>query len=395
MAGREVELAVVVSPREWAERLHRFTMDYGGARVRVRVLSPEDALAQEYQVLVIDDISSFLNRRLVQQVQLQGRKVLGVYDLDDGDDGRRRLEELGVDDTMDARMSAEDFIRRIDALGVGVTEATVLPEAPVGVEMEVDDAVAPRRLTAVGSSSGGCGATEVSLALAHVLAGASPTILMDLDNVRPTIAQRLGLPLHPNLRTTVDALLHAPERLEQTLHRPRTGPTVVGGLSNAADWLELRDGDVVELMRELSRRTSSLIANISSTIEDLAYYGGPGRYGLAREIIRHADELVVVALPTPVGITRVLDWVATASTIAPVTPIHVVINQSNRSSYEQGELVRELSRSYSPASVTFLPTDRRVHDAAWSGEWVESGPFWKGVRAMADRVRPRIEARAS
>lgn len=384
MAGHEVELAVVVSPREWAERLHRFTMDYGGARVRTRILSPDDALAEEYQVLVIDDVTSFLNRRLVQQLQLQGRRVLGVFDGADGDDGQRRLQDLGVDATIDAGLSAEDFLREIDAMGVagptpvGAETSTTATEAP--------DPFARASLVAVGSAGGGCGATEVALALAQAASSVARPVLIDLDNARPSIAQRLGLDLHPNLRSTVDALLHTPNRLESTMHSLRNGVTVISGLSNPADWIELRDGDVVELMREMTERSSVVIGNISGMIEDLAYYGGPGRFGLARETIRVADALVVVTVPTPIGVARLLDWIATARLVAPTTPVFVFFNRSNRSSYEQGELIREVQRTYSPAAITFLPADKRVHDAAWSGEFVSGGAFYKGVSASAPAI---------
>ncbi len=395
MAGHEVELAVVVSPREWAERLHRFTMDYGGARVRTRVLSPDDALGEEYQVLVIDDVTSFLNRRLVQQVQVRGRRVLGVYDGAEGDDGQRRLAELGVDATIDARRGPEEFLHEIDALGL----SGAAPIGSVGndepVPIDAPDPYQRASVIAVGSAGGGCGATEVALALAHAMTSSTRPVLMDLDNSRPSIAQRLGLDLHPNLRSTVDALLHSPDRLDSTVHRLRNGVTVVSGLSNPADWIELRDGDVVELIREMTERSSSVIANISGMIEDLAYYGGPGRFGLARETIRVADALVVVTVPTPVGVARLLDWIATARLIAPTTPVFAVVNRSNRSSYEQGELIREVQRTYTPESITFLPNDKRVHDAAWSGEFVTGGAFYKGVAAIAgDAVNSRRSAAA-
>ncbi len=386
MPGHEVELAVVVSPREWAERLHRFTMDYGGARVRTRVLSPEDALAEGYQVLIIDDVTSFLNHRLVQQVQMHGRRVLGVFDGEEGSDGQRRLEELGVDATIDARRGPEDFLYEIDALGMSAVAPAGVAEGSAPVTIAAPDPYARAAVVAVGSAGGGCGATEVALALAHAAAASTRPVLMDLDNTRPSIAQRLGLDLHPNLRSTVDALLHSPDRLDSTMHHLRNGVTVVSGLSNPADWIELRDGDVVELIREMTERSASVIANISGMIEDLAYYGGPGRFGLAREAIRVADALVVVTVPTPVGVSRLLEWIATARQIAPTTPVFTIINRSNKSSYEQGELIREVQRTYTPAAITFVPSDKRVHDAAWSGEFVTNGPFYKGVAALAGAI---------
>ncbi|HSL25070.1 MAG TPA: hypothetical protein VLA54_02225, partial [Acidimicrobiia bacterium] len=89
----EIEIALAVSAREWPDRIHRFLADHGGARVRAQILTPEDALAESYAILVIDDVSSFLTPRLVADLQLRRRLVLGVFDPADGPDGKERLRE--------------------------------------------------------------------------------------------------------------------------------------------------------------------------------------------------------------------------------------------------------------------------------------------------------------
>ncbi len=384
----ETELGVVVSSRDWAERLHRFTTDHGGARVRARVMRPEDALAEEYDVLFVDDITSFLNQRLVQQVQSSGRKVIGVFDEATGPEGFRRLSDLGVDEIIDASASPDEFLRLISTLDI--QRGGLEPDAGTAPP-PIPEAVAERRggITVVGAASGGAGATEVALALAAAAAGSGihRPVLVDADNVVPSIAQRLGLAVHPNLRTSVDALLHRSDRLAETLLSPRlTQVDVIGGLSNPKDWIEVRDGDVVDLVREMAGQRTNVIVNISSAIEDLSYYGGPGRYSLARSLLRAADHVVVVAPPTPVGVARLLDWVADARTLAHHRPLHVVLNRAPKSAYERGELTHEITRSYSPRSLVFAPEERRVAVAAWAGEFVASGPFAKALAPVASAV---------
>ncbi|MEX0657860.1 MAG: hypothetical protein WD080_01885, partial [Egibacteraceae bacterium] len=78
----EPEIALAASPRDWAQRLHRHLADHGGARVRATVLHPHDALAETYAVLVVDDTTSFLSHRLLDELRRTGRRVLGVYDPD-------------------------------------------------------------------------------------------------------------------------------------------------------------------------------------------------------------------------------------------------------------------------------------------------------------------------
>ena len=98
----DIELGIVVSARDWDEQLHRFTVDHGGARVRIRVLSPEDAIGETFDVLVVDDVTSFLTRHLVDVLHGQKKMVLGVFDPNHAADGERRLKELGIDHTIPA-----------------------------------------------------------------------------------------------------------------------------------------------------------------------------------------------------------------------------------------------------------------------------------------------------
>lgn len=382
----ETELGVVVSPRMWAERLHRFTVDHGGARVRARVLRAEDALVEDYQVLIVDDVTSFLNLRLVQKVQSSGRRVIGVFDSQDSESGRRRLLELGVDDVIDADASPDEFLKVISALDVAFVEreSEVIEQQVPGEPIETSSHRG--MLTVVAGGSGGVGATEVALELARQTGDmGSSAVLIDADNVAPTLTQRLGLAVHPNLRTAVDALLHRPDRLSSTLLKsPHV--SVVGGLSNPKDWVEVRDGDVVELTKEFNTQGKDVLVNIDTHVEDLSYYGGIGRYSLARAMLAAADRIVLVGLGTPVGTARLLDWIAEARPIMPNIPIHIVINRASKSSYERGEIKQEITRTFSPHSLTYMPEDRRVQEAAWAGECVKTGAFTKAMSGLTQEL---------
>lgn len=382
----ETELGVVVSPRLWAEKLHRFTVDHGGARVRARVLRAEDAINEDYQVLIVDDVTSFLNLRLVQQVQSSGRRVIGVFDSQDSEAGRRRLLELGVDEVIDAAASPDEFLKVISALDVAFVEriAEVMDREEVGIPAE--DHGGRGSLIVVAGASGGVGSTETALEVARQVNLETRSVLLDADNVSPTLTQRLGLAVHPNLRTAVDALLHRPDRLDSTLlESPYV--SLVGGLSNPKDWVEVRDGDVVELCREFNVQGAEVVANIDTHVEDLSYYGGIGRYSLARELLAAADHVVLVGVGTPVGIARLLDWIAEARPIMSGVPVHIVINRASKSLYERGEIKQEITRTFAPHSLSYVPEDRRVQEAAWAGECVNAGPFTKALASLASGLR--------
>nr|MDP8977476.1 hypothetical protein [Actinomycetota bacterium] len=142
----DAELAIVASPRPWAQRLHRFVADHGGARVRTTVLHADDALAERYDVLVVDDTTSFLTRRLVSRVRDGGRRVLGVFDPEDPR-GKGELVELGVDDMIEREASPREFLVAIAGLLVDAPTAT-FAAAATGATADRDDRPTVTRETA-------------------------------------------------------------------------------------------------------------------------------------------------------------------------------------------------------------------------------------------------------
>ncbi len=87
--------------------------------------------------------------------------VLGVFDPADGQDGKERLRECGVDQVIESAASAEEFVIAVRAL---------VALAPHGTVAEPDygrgAGLTGGRLIAVGAPPGGCGATEVAVSVA-------------------------------------------------------------------------------------------------------------------------------------------------------------------------------------------------------------------------------------
>ncbi|MGH8874644.1 MAG: AAA family ATPase [Acidimicrobiia bacterium] len=382
----EVEVALAVSPRDWADALHRFLADHGGARVRLQVMGPEDAVGERYHVLVVDDITSFLTPRLVEQVQAGGRRVLGVYDPEEFPDGKHRLIEWGVDDVIEADAEPDEFLRVIGRLRLEGFEA---PAAPAQTGRAAGADPERGRVTVVGAPMGGCGATEVAVGLACHLGRNGGTVLVDADDLAPAVAQRLGLPLHPNLLTAVDAAQHRTGRLFEALQTPIGAPVrVLAGLPSSRQWNQLRPGEVLDVVAQLAGASPEVVVNIGSRIEETGMSGGPPRLGLGRTILEAAGTVLVVGAPTPVGVVRLLDWIAELEAFRPGGAVHVAVNRAPVSRYKRGEIAREVGRTYRPASLHFLPADRAVEAAAWEASPVGRGLFVKAVAALARSLEP-------
>ena len=375
----------------------RHVTDHGGGRVRLRVVDGRVALEEDFDILVAEDVTSFLTGRFVAELHRRGRAVLGVYDPGEPA-GKDRLLELGVDDLIESTAAADDFVRR---LAVIVPERPAPPRRAVlpahGVDAELASIAAGMRAPAgvarargwqwaVGGPPGGCGASEVAIELArHLRQRGGPAVLVDGQDVSPSLAQRLGMAPIPNIRTAIDIVLHGSGELADALLPVAAGGFgLLAGLTNPADWGQIRAGDAGDVVQELRAQCAHVVVNTGPILEDLPGVGGPDRYGLTRALTASADVIVGVGSPTPVGVARLIGWVAEVATLAPGRPIHLALNRAPGNRFIRGEVEAEIRRTYAPASLHFLPHDEAVEKAAWRGELVAPGPFSKAVGDLVE-----------
>jgi MinD-like ATPase involved in chromosome partitioning or flagellar assembly len=365
----EPTIALVFSPEAWVEQLHRHLTDHGGARVRQVVLEPELALEDEYDTLVVSHRWPGLTKPLVDALHRHGRGVLGVYDVDEPA-GRDYLLGLGVDATIASNAPVPNFVDVIAVLAParaawGQDHAHAMPDRPRGATVVTGPA--------------GVGASELALGLAAALAGrGESTALVDADEHGSSLAARLGLPIEPNLRTAVDAVAYGTGDLAScvlTVGNPRFD--VVPGLPSLAAAAQVRAADVVDVVHALAGEHRQVVVETSSVVDA----------DIARALLADAAGLVVVAGASPVGVTKLVAWLAALP--SGVAPAHVVLNRAPSERYQRAELTAEISRTCAPASLSFVPFDRRVERAAWAGEVVARGPFTTSVAALAQIAVPR------
>lgn len=376
---REPEIALVFSPEAWVEELHRYFVDHGGARVRQILVDPALALEESYDILVVSHRWPALSHGLVTELHDRRRRVLGVYEREEPA-GRAMLETLGVDRSIESDAAPQEFLEALLLIGVDDRPEVAKPGSVDDDRDGVPDR-RPGRVTVVRGPSGS-GATELAVALA-VASSRAGCVLLDADEVAPSVAARLGLPIEPNLRSAVDAVEFGLGALGDAIRIVADGGLpVVAGLPNPASWSQVRPGEVIRVARELARRHDHVIVDVAAPLEDVGG-GSRSRYAIARSLLAEADALVAVGCGSPVGVARLIGWVAEARILAPETPVHVVVNRAPADAFRRGELTEEIARTFPPASLSFVPTDRRIEAAAWEGSIVRRGPFARAVAGVA------------
>jgi hypothetical protein len=131
------------------------------------------------------------------------------------------------------------------------------------------------------------------------------------------------VPLYPNVRAAVDIVEREDGQLEAALAAvPGAGFDVLPGMSSRNGWIETRPRELLAVAAALARRRPNVIlgpraSGLGPRVEDVPAVGGQGRYGHARTLLARADAVVGVGLPDPVGVARMLDWVADLQSLAP------------------------------------------------------------------------------
>jgi len=374
---REPEVALAFTADLWVEELHRHLTDHGGARVRTLLVEPEGALEESYDVLVAGHRWPALTRALVADVHAHGRAVVGVHDREEIA-SREHLIALGVDALVESDAGPDAFVRAITSVG-GRREDRSGGRALVA---------APRGgpLVTVGGPPG-VGRTEVAIELALAIGRRRPAVLVDVDDVAPAIAARLHLPIEPNLRTAIDAVEHGRGELDRCIvAEPTSGARIVTGLPNASAWAQVRPGEIVRVVDRLTDDGSLVVADGAGNMEDLSTGAVRARFATARAIVGESDVVVAVCDPAPHALARFLAWSVEAHALAPTAHFVVVVNRSPRARFRRGELYEEITNSLPVVDVVFVPSDRRVVDAAWNGTPVSRGAFTRAVAELARQV---------
>jgi MinD-like ATPase involved in chromosome partitioning or flagellar assembly len=396
----EPEVALVFSPDAWVEGLHRHLTDHGGARVRQVIVDPSLAFDEDYGTLVVSHRWPGLTRTFVEAIHRHGRRILGVFDPDEPA-GREFLVSLGVDRVLASDASMADFVDAFTTLAPEraqpVPSVTALEAAidgsPVPPSAASDDHARRPHLVAIGGTSG-AGATELAIGLTATLGWhGERAVLLDADDVVPSIAQRLGLPIEPNLRSAIESVEYGIGDVDAMVVRAGRGLDVLCGLPNAGAWSQVRPTEVLDVIEEVAHYRGHVVANVASRLEDVGR-GGRGRYGISRAVVSEASVVIGVAPAMPVGVTRLLNWVTDVRALNSSAPVHLVVNRAPRNAFRKAELDQEIRRTFEPESLSFLPHDPRVETAAWSGELVAFGPYMRAVAEFVMKIAPRT-ARAT
>ena len=266
------------------------------------------------------------------------------------------------------------------------------------------------RVVAVWGPAGAPGRTTVAVGVAAELAAAGTEVLLvDADTYAASVAQVLGLlDESPGLVAAVRAGLDG--RLDASVLArlaPVAAPRlrVLTGLTRSARWSELRPAGLQAVLAAGRTLVDVVVVDLAPPLEEdeeLSYdTAAPRRNGAALDVLRAADEVVVVGSADPVGLQRLVrglqDLLAVVPSAAPV----VVVNRVRPDAVGRnpGLRVTEALERFAGVRVRHLvPDDRPATDRALlSGrtllEQAPDSPARAALRTLAAALVPGGRAR--
>lgn len=374
--SEDLALAFVTSARPWFQRFTHHIENHGPGYVEVVIAEPHTAFDKAWQLLVVDAGSTFLDRHFVDLVHQGGgelgagaRGVIAVWDPTDPR-GKQRALDAGVDEFIAADASVKEFARLV--LDTAPSFPLVVPEPVAGrgrrrrVEPEP---VVPRagRLVVVGGPPD-ADAERVALGLAHAAGGPKQSVvLIDANDLTPSVAARLALAPVPNLAS---AVTEARDAVELDAHLQAAGRFwVLAGMAEpATQWGGLAPTAVASVVSALTTRYLRGFVLVGPVLEDIGR--GANRFDISRAVVEIADVVVAVSAPTRIGLVRVAHWVDAARKSAPRAPLHIVVTDAPRDGFRRGEITDYLAE-LAPAGIHLLAPERRRRRRAkadWNGD---------------------------
>jgi Flp pilus assembly CpaE family ATPase len=333
-------VATVLSAREWESRLVAHARDTAAFRLVLRAYRPTDVETRtaDLDLVVAGAETPWVTPARISAWRRAGLRVIGIHPTGDAP-ARARLASAGADDILSDDTPAEAIARAVRLL-----------------DPPADRATAPTRGRVVGivGARGAPGRTEIAVAVARALASSHRTLLVDLDLDAPSIAIRLGLAPRPDVVDASDEVHTSGALDDAALHRWEGVSVLVASHRP----VRIRPEAADDLLTAAAIGFERVVVDSGIVPEPPA-----------------ADDIVLVAEGTPLGIVRAAHLVSTWTGPTPT----LVLNRVPRE--EAGDVVLAARRWTGLEPEAVILEDPRIRDRARRAELPS-----RTLARMVDRI---------
>ena len=364
------DIALVFSAHEWVESLHRHCTNTGTLRIRSLVYDSAVLSSETFDACVISDTHPTLSASLVNKLHKDNKLIFGVCD--QSNDSLEFLASIGVDAVFSSRDSAEklttDIIQFLD-------QHIIVQSTPCANDQQylstldsfeqpdkrfkINDA-RKNKIAVVGC--GGTGATEISIALSSRLVDC---VLVDFDFESPSVGPRAGLQVDPNLLSAIEESSTKAQEYALSVQRMPKNAAIVG-VAHSSFAKDIKTYEVASLLESVESQYSNGVFDLGTISQNSTFWN------LQQQILISSNSIVVVGEPTPVGILRVLETIASINSIlltldSPLKVV-VIINKVWKNLAQQNDILSELQTIPQISSIHFLGFSKDMYANSWKSE---------------------------
>lgn len=263
------------------------------------------------------------------------------------------------------------------------------------------------RIMAVWGPHGAPGRSTIAASLAHGLAGSGGALLVDADIEAPSLTEMLGLPEDSSsLATAARLAAHGrldDEALARLIMPIGAGAGLLSGLGRPGRWRELPPVAMSAVWERARRAAAWTVVDLAGgPIDDAVdeYSLEPGRGAMAAELLRQADEVLLVGSGDPIGVRRLLQLLADCEeALGAGRAPRVIVNRvrSSAAGPSPARAVREsLGRFGGVADPILLPDDAQAADrclleARAVLDLCPGSPLGRALAGLVDALDPSAD----
>ena len=367
-------ILLALTDQTWQLQVMTALNDNSQIKIRRRCVDSVDLMSAIHLGLankvVISAGFENLNSTTISGAKKLGCDVYGIY-LENDIDSLDKLVGVGVNsnfaiDETDVEKSLKGLINLL----LNVSEIDKFSN-------ELEDLSQVPGLICVWGTNGSPGRSSVAINLSFSLASKnSPTLLVDLDAIVPSLAPALGLVSEvPGVSSLVhDALKGrlSQESIEKNVIEVNPGLHVLTGISNPKRWPELRTEGLIQVLKLCSQMYANIICDLSavlpestdSSLNDVDIFR---RFDHIPKVLEISSRNIFVLSATPLSLIRASEALEALHEINKSEPLIILnkVNEINLGQKYESTVEAILGRWVNSGSIYRIPDRPEIFAESW------------------------------
>ena len=311
-----------------------------------------------------------LNIETIAKAKKLGCEIYGIY-LQDDLESAEKLNNMGV--FTNFAINAYNNNKSLKALISQLSNITEVDKFSSGLE----ELIQIPGLISVWGINGSPGRTTTAINLAFSLANKnSPTLLIDLDAVAPSVAASLGIVSEvPGISSVIhDALkgrlnIHS---FEKNIIEVNSGLNVLTGITNPKRWPELRTEGLIQVLKHASQIYPNIVCDLSAVLPETLDPNMNNldifrRFDHITKVLELSSQLIFVLSANPLALIRSSESLEALSEIYKREPLIVLnkVNNFNLGAKYETTVEAILGRWANPEQIQRIPDRPELFAGSW------------------------------